>query len=144
MTQTQLGKAVGWKDGAVVSAIERGKYPNPGSDVRERIAKVLGVSVEKLLKKRSAPAGRLPVAPKTAKTPVLSDVAASLSGWEIDPEKKLLMRKLDSGITFIVPIGDLRNEAGLVTWIRTLMTQPWADDAMLGCLARIGLLSETE
>jgi len=52
--------------------------------------------------------------------------------WKIDHVRGFLTRQLDYGILFLVPIDELRTDAGLCLWMKTIARQPWADSAAIG------------
>jgi len=118
LTQAQLGKKLGWKDGSRISRIESGAItPNP--EVWSQICKILSISP------KEAPAQEKAVRKHAA--PVMST-----GSWKHDPARKILSYKTTGGITFTVPTDEVNNPETFADWIEYISRQDWATDAEIG------------
>ncbi len=111
LTQVDLARKLGWKDGSRVSRIENGVV-TPDEAVWAKINKILA-----------------PHMPDTAGSKSKTSVkVVGFSPWKHDAERKILSNKAPGGMTLIVPMDETLNPGTFMGWVRMIHSQEWGSE----------------
>jgi len=149
LTQHELGVLLGWKDGSRVSRIEKGEIV-PNKETWDNIAKILAIKeplAPAAAEAKDQQAPDVPVAAEPeaeeAKTPQPSrkkKFAPASEGaespWQWNKSREVVMCQREPGVTWMIPVEELKSEVGLFRWGGFLSAMDWGSNAMLGGLLR--------
>lgn len=122
MTQVDLAKRLGWRDGSRISKIEHGLV-KPDAVVWRRIARVLS-------------AGEKSVVPVSVAQAESKQGNPDTPSWKYDSEKGVVVRKIND-ISFSVSVEEIRDPRTFSEWLKYLGSQEWATDEVIGSFVRL-------
>jgi len=166
ISQTSLGKKMGWVGGSRVSQLEHASRPAKKETI-EDLARILGVATDYLTtdlpasREPEEPSGTIappspeplaaepavasekepPVPGKAPTKPVASTPPRpeGSSRWTRDPDLGTIVCPLEIGVRFMVPFKEDRTEQEMIAWIRLIATLPWGTDEIIGGFIRTWL-----
>jgi len=124
MTQVDLAKKLGWRDGSRISRIEHGLV-KPSTGVWKRISKILDAGASEMVSGSAAGKPSLPVRPESSR-------------WRHDAGKKVIARKMNE-ITFTVPVDEIRDPKTFAEWVTCIASQSWASEEVVGGFVKAAL-----
>jgi len=140
LTQIDVAKQLGWKDGSRVSRLEKGQI-FPSAEVWAQIARILGMTLPEVLPTEGDNVRKGLHHPSFTRKASLSpegDITSTRTAhgiWRYDQKANTLTCKTHNGISVVVPIDELGKPNLLINWIRHV--QSWGSDIEISSFIKV-------